>query len=162
MVCGAVYVWRNKMSYSLVFAGLSALVLNMTAYGNILPSLDKLKLADRLVDTFERNNIPLPRDGGPRVQAVNFTEPSLVYQFGKEVRLGDQIDMKTPSTWSLGNIFIIDDREEKGERFDRFLQLDAKENGHCLKEHAVVSGNNYSRGDSVNLHVIEVVVCEKS
>jgi 4-amino-4-deoxy-L-arabinose transferase-like glycosyltransferase len=150
--------WFNNMRLSYINAALAAVTLNFAAYGTILPSLDRLQLADRLSKAFQANNIELPRQGGPLVQALNFTEPSLVYQFGKEIRLGDQIDLSSSESWKIGNIFIVDDLESEGDGFEIF-QKAAKNQEICLKERDIINGYNYSRGNAVNLNIIEVVSC---
>lgn len=157
---GSLTFWLNKIKLSLISVGCAALCLNIAAYGVVLPNLDTLKLSDRLTAVFKENDIALPRQNGPVVQALNFTEPSLVYQFGKEIRLGDQVNLTHPETWTLGHIFIVDDKENGGKSFDAF-QRTAKERQSCLAERGVVSGYNYSRGDPVNLHTFEVVACNE-
>lgn len=155
---GGGHFWLNNIRLGYLNVFLAALTLNITAYGFVLPNLDRLQLADRLRESFITNDIALPRQGGPLVQALNFTEPSLVYHFGKEIRLGDQIDLDSPVSWTVGHIFIVDDLESNGQSFAVFQQA-AKSQQSCLEERDVVSGYNYSRGDAVNLHVIEVIPC---
>ncbi len=158
IIVGGGYFWFNKIKLSYINVALAAVTLNFVAYGTILPNLDRLQLADRLSEAFQTNDLDLPRQGGPLVQALNFTEPSLVYQFGKEIRLGDQINLSSSKSWKIGNIFIVDDLENEGKSFKIFQQA-AKTQQSCLEEHDVISGYNYSRGDAVNLHIIEVVSC---
>lgn len=158
IVFGTGYFWKNKTNLSFRHIVAAGLVVNITAYGFVLPNLDRLQLADRLVASFNANEIALPRQGGPLVQSLNFTEPSFVYQFGKEVRLGGQIDLQSPETWSVGHIFIVDETENDGAQFESFQQA-AKEQQNCLKKRDAVNGYNYSRGDAVNLQIFEVVAC---
>jgi 4-amino-4-deoxy-L-arabinose transferase-like glycosyltransferase len=158
ILIGGAHFWFNNIKLSYINAAVATLALNIAAYGTILPNLDRLQLADSLAASFEANDINLPRQGGPLVQALNFTEPSLVYQFGKEIRLGDQIDLSSSESWKIGNIFIVDDLESEGDSFEIF-QKAAKNKESCLEERDVINGYNYSRGDAVNLHIIEVVSC---
>lgn len=151
-------LWINRVRAALIFAAVSALSLNILAYGSILPSLGDLRLADRLEAEFRSQNINLPRQNGPLVQAINFTEPSLVYRFGKEIRLGDQIDLVDASTWTIGHIFIIDKIENEGKDFEN-LEQNAQSQKACLEERSVISGLNYSKGDEVELHVLEIITC---
>lgn len=152
-------IWSNAIQLSFLSAGLCAIILNITAYGLILPSLTSLRLADQLEAGFREYNIPLPREGGPLVQAINFTEPSLVYHFGKDIRLGDQIDLNSPETWRVGQLFILDTLHKKGAALERLR--DAKNaQGACLDLRFSVEGLNYSRGDTVDLRVLEIVPCD--
>lgn len=152
-------LWLNGGKFAIASAGLCAVVLNIAAYQFILPDLSDLRLADRLEASFEEEAIPLPRKGGPLVQAINFTEPSLVYRFGREIRLGDQINLNTEQAWAIGNLFIVD-KLEKDESVYKSLLETAALRKSCLQERINVSGLNYSRGDEVDLRVIEVVSCE--
>lgn len=158
VVFGTGYFWRNKINVSFMHVVAAALVINITAYGFVLPNLDRLRLADRLVGSFETNDLLLPRQGGPLVQSLNFTEPSFVYQFGKEVRLGGQINLQDPETWSIGHIFIVDDMEKDGAQIENLQQV-AERQRSCLEKRDAVNGYNYSRGDAVNLQILEVLAC---
>lgn len=160
VVFGTGYFWKNKIGLSFRHIVGAALLINISAYGFVLPNLDRLQLADRLVGSFESNDLLLPRQGGPLVQSLNFTEPSFVYQFGKEVRLGGQVDLQSPETWAIGHIFIVDDMENDGARFENFQEI-AKGQPNCLKKRDAINGYNYSRGDAVNLQIFEVVVCSR-
>ncbi len=151
-------LWVNRVKLSIVCAGICAVSLNILAYSTILPSLDELRLADRLEATFNSESIILPRKGGPLIQALNYTEPSMVYRLGKEIRLADQANLEASRTWEVGNIFIIDKLKNIGKDFTSF-ELFARDREACLKERSVVSGLNYSKGDEVELHIIEVIEC---
>ena len=100
----------------------------------------------------------LGKSGGPVVQAVNFTEPSLIYQLGKETRLGGQIDLNAEETWEEGRIFIIDALENQGEAFENFMNQ-SREKKACLDILSEIKGMNYSRGDYVNLNIMKVSPC---
>ncbi len=152
-------LWINRVKFALICAGFSAISLNILAYSFVVPSLTDLRLADQLEATFEAQNIPLPRHNGPRVHALNFTEPSLVYRFGKEIRLGQQVDLLKTETWAEDHIFIIDSFENEGNDFAEFTNI-AKSQKACIKERAIVSGLNYSKGDEVKLHILQVTQCE--
>jgi 4-amino-4-deoxy-L-arabinose transferase-like glycosyltransferase len=155
----AISIWRRRMKTALLSAGLCGIILNATAYSLVLPNLTDFRLADRLTNGFEEQNLPLPRQGGDVVQALNFTEPSLVYHFGKEVRLGEQIDLNTAETWTEGRIFIVDTLHKKGQGWARF-QTAQKAQKACTRTLFRVDGVNYSRGNEVDLRVLQVIACE--
>lgn len=164
-ICGMIGIsaglalWLNAGKFAVVSAGLCAFILNIIAYEFILPDLTGLRLADRLEASFKAEGILLPRKGGPLLQAINFTEPSLVYRFGKEIRLGDQIDLAAEQSWRVGNLFLVDKIEKNEIVYDSFIETAAIRKS-CVQERISVSGLNYSRGDEVDLRVIEVVKCE--
>jgi len=152
-------LWLNAGKYAVISAALCAFAINITAYQFILPDLYKLRLADRLEASFEAEGIALPRKGGPLLQALNFAEPSLVYRFGKEVRLTDQIYLKRDASWAVGHLFLIDKIAKEEADYNSFQDI-ARTREACLKERISVAGLNYSRGDEVDLRVIEVIQCE--
>lgn len=153
-------LWINRVKASIILAGLSALSLNILAYAFILPSLSNLRIADRVEAAFETEAILLPRQGGPLIRALNFTEPSLVYRLGKGIRLGDQTDLSDAESWAAGTIYIIDEVENDGQDFKDFM-AQAEMQSICLNERANISGLNYSKGDEVDLHILEVTACEE-
>jgi 4-amino-4-deoxy-L-arabinose transferase-like glycosyltransferase len=157
-VISAASLWRRKIETSLLAAALSAIVMNGTAYSLILPNLTDLRLANQLVDAFDANDVALPREGGPVVQALNFTEPSLVYNFGKDIRLGDQTRLEVSETWETGRIFIVDTLHKKGDVWAQFQAAQTQQKA-CTAELSRIEGMNYSRGDTVDLRVIKVIQC---
>lgn len=134
-------------------AFISALIISPALYQVLLPSLNEVRLADRIVSEMRAKTIKLPREGGPLVLAHNFTEPSLVYHLGSEVRLGDKI--KLDGSISPDTVLISDVARQDAASFDKRLL----ETGLCHKEFAKFDGFNYSRGDPVTLRLSQIVIC---
>ena len=148
---GAAVAAKTRLAIGGAF--ISALIISPALYQVLLPSLSEVRLADRVVAEMRAKNIKLTREGGPLVLAHNFTEPSLVYHLGSDVRLGDQI--KLDSSISPDTVLITDVAREDAASFDTRL-LEA---GLCHKEFAKFDGFNYSRGDPVTLRLSQIVVC---
>ena len=143
----------HKPKAALIGAFASALIISPALYQFLLPSLSELRLADRIAAEMRAQNIKLPREGGPAVLAHNFTEPSLVYHLGTQVRLGDQI--KLESSLVPGTVIISDVSRTDAADFDARL----KQAGLCRQEFAKFDGFNYSRGDAVTLRLSQTIVC---
>lgn len=151
MAGGFIAFARTKAG--LIAAFLCALVISPALYQLLLPSLSEARLADRVVAGMRAENIKLPREGGPLVLAHNFTEPSLVYHMGTQIRLGDQI--KLDSSTPPGTVLISDVARADAKPFETRLQ----EADLCHKEFAKFDGFNYSRGDPVTLKLSQIVIC---
>lgn len=143
----------SKPRTGLIAAFVSALIISPTLYQFLLPSFSKVRLADRIVAEMKAENIKLPREGGPLVLAHNFTEPSLVYHLGTQIRLGDQI--KLGSSIAPGTVIISDVARQDALDFDKRVE-DA---GICTQEFAKFEGFNYSRGDEVTLRLSQTINC---
>ena len=152
LVAGIAFIF-GKIRTALTACFLAVCVINPASYHFLLPSLTELRLADRVEEELRNHGVPLPREGGPAFLAFNFTEPSLVYQLGTEIRLGDQIDIEDSPV--PGTIVLIDlarpDSEPLAEAFHK-VQL-------CLTEFSKFEGMNYSRGDPVTLQLSEITPC---
>ncbi len=143
----------SKTRLALSAGLLSVLIISPLTYQVLLPSLSKLRLADRVVSEMRAHGIKLPREGGPTVLAHNFTEPSLVYHLGTAVRLGDQI--KLDSSLTPGTIIISDVAREDSMDFDTAFNAA----GLCRERFAKFDGFNYSHGDPVTLEMSEITPC---
>ena len=148
---GAAAFVKTRLALGAAF--ISALIISPPLYQVLLPSLSEVRLADQVVAEMRAKNIKLPREGGPLVLAHNFTEPSLVYHLGSQIRLGDQI--KLESSIPPDTVLISDVARKDAASFDTRL-LEA---GLCHKEFAKFDGFNYSRGDPVTLRLSRIVIC---
>lgn len=155
-------LWRNKMFLGLLSAGLSTMILSLPTYQFILPTIPQLRIADQLKNTFEEQNIKLPRHGGPTLISTDFTEPSLVYHFGTNVDVSGKTDLLNMEALKQGRIIILDALKEKaGPKLD-MIKIQAQEQGLCLKTSAPIKGFNYSKGDRVELTVNRSVPCPET
>ena len=153
-------LWRSHMKLALITAALSAIALNVTAYQLIMPGLTELRVADKIEASFRAKNIRLPREGGPEVLSVNFTEPSLVYRFGAQVRLGHQADYLDMDALKAGRIILIDELRDEGADRLALLKTAAKTAQLCLEDKTKIEGFNYAKGDEVKINLIRARVCE--
>ena len=145
-------LWTARGKWALVGVMGAAIMLQPFTYQVTLPRLDALRLSDRVEASIVQKNIPLPRKGGPDVYTHNFTEPSLVYRLGKDVILGDKIDV---DNIAVGNVVLVDILKDDSKSFLAAV----KTAGHCLEEFDAIEGHNYSKGDAVKLTLFETVAC---
>ncbi len=157
-ISAGIGMWFNQFKFALISGAVAAFTFNLLAYAFILPDLADLRLADRVEAALSEKGVALPRFNGSVIQAVNFTEPSLIYRLGKETRLGGQIDLNAEETWEEGRIFIVDILENQGEAFENFM-TQSRDNKACLDTLSEIKGMNYSRGDYVNLNIMRVIAC---
>ena len=155
-------LWRNKMTLGLLSAGLSTIFLTIPAYQFILPNISQFRIADQVKIAFEEQNIKLPRHGGPSLVSPDFTEPSLVYHFGKEVDVSGKSDLLDIDALKQGRIIILDRLKNKaGPKLD-MIKIQAQEQGLCLKTSAPIKGFNYSKGNSVELTISRSIPCPEN
>lgn len=143
----------SKSKFGIIAAFFFALILSPTLYQFVLPTFTNVRLSDRIVAEMNIDNIKLPREGGPLVMAYNFTEPSLVYHLGTDIRLGDQVklDSETP----IGTVIISDVAQKNSE----YLNEKIAKVGLCTKEFSKFAGFNYSRGKPVTLKLSQTIEC---
>jgi len=154
-------LWKAHISRAVISACISAILLMVPSYAILLPSLTPLRIADQLVSKFQDLDITLPRRGGPNVLSPHFTEPSLIYHFGKQVRLGDQVDFDNPEQLSDGTVVLIDMTRENSSHIKDTASQAAVGQNLCLKSLGKVEGLNYSKGDLVELAILQVGNCAK-
>lgn len=156
-------LWRKNMRVGLIMAGLSALTLSVPTYQFILPGLTQFRTADTLVTAFEKAGIALPREGGPNIVSPDFTEPSLVYHFGKTIDVSGKSDLLDLKALKAGRIILLDQLKEKAEPKLALLKIQAQEQGICIGTIPAEKTINYSKGNTVKMVIVRTIDCtEKS
>lgn len=152
-------IWQSQDIHAVLWSLTCAGLLMIPTYSAVLPSLTSLRLADQVVAAFDKAEIVLPRRGGPTVLSPHFTEPSLIYHLGKEVRLGDQVDRLSSSQIKDGTVLILDTLRNDASEWTNQIQMSVKNLGLCLQEFDTVTGLNYSKGDPVFLTLSQIRSC---
>ncbi len=152
-------MWTARGKLALYSALTAAIIMSAGLYHFIIPSLNKLILAPRIATVFTENNIALPRQGGPLTLAPQFTEPSLIFHLGREVRLGDQIDTSQIRQVPNGTIVILDMQSDKSAEIAEHLTRRAQDGEKCFDKIGHVSGTNYANGDDVAIDVLRAIHC---
>jgi len=155
----AVFTVNGQMKRSLIGLLITGLGLSVPTYGLIMPGLNELRLAPRLMAQLEASNIALPRQGGPLIRSPHFTEPSLIYYLGTNILLGEKADDVTNFPHIAGQLWIIDMKHDDAKLRLNSLQNIAQYNQACLKDYGMISGTNYSKGDEVELVILSITAC---
>lgn len=150
---------KNEIEKSVKSLIVSAGLLMVPSYAIILPSLTALRIADQVSARFQDLDITPPRLGGPMVLSPHFTEPSLIYRLGKDVRLGDQVNFSNPTHLNVNTVILLDLTRKNAHDIRQDAEQVLHITGLCLTEHDVIDGFNYSKGDPVSLAILQALPC---
>lgn len=152
-VCVALYashqLWTAQLERGFIATLVGAAIIMPLTYQFILPKLDHIFVAKRMAQSFETQDLTLPRQGGPTILSPTFTEPSLVYYLGTDIKLGDKI---TDADLKPGAIILLDKNREESKEW--------RESIGCRTDLFTLSGLNYSKGDEVELSALRLKACE--
>ena len=154
-------LWQSHMKLSLMMAGLSALIMVIPTYQLILPNLTQLRMADQISEAFIEQNIKLPRKGGPQVVSPHFTEPSLVYRLGSSIDVTDEADLSNMRALANGRVIILDRQREGIKSLMENIDKAASHAQLCVRTSQPLKGFNYSKGNSIEIVIIQAVECPK-
>ncbi len=143
-----VLAWTGRVRHGVIAALALTALLTPVTYQFIFPRLSDLQIADRI-----RAEIPT-NDG--RIFSPHFTEPSLVYALGTDIKLGDKVPM---GGFKAGDIILSDAvKKDSDYSVSAMVQL-ISDAGLCPVMGAKVDGTNYSKGDEVEIQIIKVERC---
>ncbi|MEP6342318.1 MAG: glycosyltransferase family 39 protein [Maricaulaceae bacterium] len=154
-----VWACQGRIMRSLTCATLTGLGLSIPTYAQVMPNLDRFRIAPNIEAQLAKENISLPRNGGPLIRSPHFTEPSLIYHLGTNVLLGQKADNYPRYPVQPEQIWIIDEQKPDSETRSKALKDLAAYNGMCLSAIGKVSGVNYSNGDDVDLKLYTISDC---
>jgi len=151
-------LWTGRAALAFIAMLASAIPLSGTAYHHVLPSLETLLVTQNIQKSFTRHNIKMPINGGEIIYSPHYTEPSLIYHFGKSTRLGDQVDLNSASL-APKSILLLDRKSDQ----TRELMIEAvsagSKNNLCWTELDIVKGLNYSKGKEVEIAILRADPC---
>jgi len=127
----------------------------------VLPRANDLFLTRTLVGALEETGVL----AGDPIIVSSYTEPSLVFRLGGDVRLVDTLDIASALDARQGPLLVLLDTERWGELPETefaaaervFLRLEADA---CALY--AVNGFNYSRGDPTSIMIFRIGACEES
>ena len=160
-LAGAIFMWAGKAHKGLIAALVLTGFLTPLTYGHIFPRLTDLRIGVRSSDTLTAQNIESPRSGKYRILSPNFTEPSLVYNLGTGILLGDKADKAIDQGLRLNDVVLIDERNSADHHSKQYLSSKINSQENCLIQIFVTNGFNYSKGDEVELNSYRVEACER-
>jgi hypothetical protein len=126
-------------------------------YQIIFPGLKTLFVSQKIESALVQSGIDLRRNSGPQVFSPHFTEPSLVYYLGSDIILGDKADAPITAGLKQGDILLFNVAEEPLKD-----ALEKIRSTQCFKDIATVNGFNYSKGDAVEISIVQKALCAGS
>ncbi len=160
-LAASIFMWAGKAHKGFMTALVLTGLLTPLTYGHIFPRLTDLRLGARTAMSLNVQNISTSRAEKYRVLSPNFTEPSLVYNLGTDILLGDKADKIINEGLNLDDLIIIDIRNSGEHHTRQYLSSKLQDQENCLIEKFVTAGFNYSRGDEVELKTYRVEACKK-
>ncbi|NNE57172.1 MAG: glycosyltransferase family 39 protein [Hellea sp.] len=146
------FMWFGEVRKSIVTALILTGLFAPLTFGHILPRLGDLQVSDRLADIIQAER-------PARILSPNFTEPSLVYNLGTDIYLGDKADRIIEQELKSEDLIIIDKNEalETHQRLSMARKISDK--SQCIVTIGALNGTNYSKGDPVDITIYKVGAC---
>ncbi len=146
-------MWIGDVQRAVIVGFVLAAVLTPLTYQFILPNLSDTQVSRKIkasVSTLQSR----------RTLSPNFTEPSLVFETGKDILLGDKAETAIDNGLKQGDVLLIDLNEAEERHSVLILNSRIVDAGTCLKEKDQVRGLNYSKGDPVDIRIFKAEPCD--
>jgi hypothetical protein len=137
-----VLIWRLELQRALLCALVAAALLYAELFTFVIPRLNTIWLAPRLVTLVEQEK-PCPVT---RVYSVSFSEPSLVFLLGGQVVLGPPAEAAQALLASPACTAVLLATRDRSRLLDA---LGGQQNR--LRGHGRVQGLNYSNGRTLDI-----------
>ncbi len=151
---GATYcMWIGDVRRATIMGLMLTATLSPLTYQIIMPNLSDTQVSRKIAGL-------VPDSRTTRILSPNFTEPSLVYEVGKDIRLGEKAEDGIAQGLKRGDVLLID-KHEAGDRHS-VLNLNSRiiDPETCLTENHIVRGFNYSKGDPVEIRILAAEACD--
>ena len=158
----AISMWKVKFNFGLISACIATILLSFVTYKATLPRLPMFQVSEQIMAEFKKNEILLPRYGGPPVLSPHFKEPSLVYNLGQEINISGDIDIEKINNTPKQQVFILDYKNNSSIKLEKNIIAKAKKDSFCTKSIPVIKGYNYSKGKSVDIRILYNSKCNKN
>ncbi len=148
-------LWGGKIKLAMITASLSAIILYVSAYQFIMPSLVDLRVTDQVKTALNSYNYSVKQ----KVFSPHYSEPSLVYRLGTHIIVGKEDEDITNFQLGIGDFIILDYARETTKQYAKKLSEMFQKNGLCMQPLEVIKGTNYSKGDKVELGILRLKLC---
>lgn len=156
----AIMVWKGKGRPAIWLSLLAALLIYIPTYQLILPGLKDLQIAGRISTALREHGYQTPLNTSVNLVSPHFTEPSLVYNLGTHILLGEPEKRIQDTHFKLGDLVIIDEKKEAEAPFLPRLNTRLNSDSLCLAPLFDLDGFNYVKGKDVEIEVFKVGVCK--
>ena len=157
-----VWACQGHIIRSLVGTILTGLGLSIPTYAQIMPNLNRLRIAPNIAATIQQHNEALSRNDEVLIRSSHFTEPSLVYYHRGQVLFGDKADDYNKYPAQAGQIWIIDAKITDSAARLKVIQDIATYNEMCLSTLGDFAGMNYSNGNEVDIRLYTIKDCKNN
>jgi len=147
---------RGRVQQTINGLIIAALVISFSGYKRILSKIESFDTSARIAAALGPDLSRLSRTD---LASSSYTEPSLVYHLGTNIKLGSDIDIMDMEAFRNGRILLVDTLSNPNKKHLEQLQKLSKDQGVCLKISDPISGFNYSKGDAVKIHIVKNEPC---
>lgn len=159
LLCASfVLLWNAKRAAPLLTI-ITGVALWIFAFGAILPSLDRLTVSNEVNKVLTSEGISTPLSLATQLYSPHFSEPSLVFAHGTHIKIGMDKGQPDLHALNIGDIVITDQSRLEGTRLIEQISQMAAIHQACFTLLGDVAGENYSKGDSVNLRIMRKAPC---
>lgn len=159
-IISAYGLWTARVDLALWAVFASAVVLSGVTYRFVFPNLTKLHLSARIEKILKAADIHPLQNLDIDVLSPHFTEPSLVYYLGQDIKLGHQVDF-TRMDWRPKILLINRLESQTAELMAQAGNFAAMVN-RCWLQLARVEGMNYSKAQPVELEIFHLTSCPQT
>ena len=153
---GTGFIWAGHAQRALTTGLVLTVILTPLTYQFVIPKMDTLFVSRKIEAAIIDSGNSLPRLGGPQIYSPQFTEPSLVYRLGTGILLGDKTDDILKNGLPEGDILLFNTVKTSGKSALQKIKLNA-----CFNNIGTVKGLNYSKGDPVEIAILQAIACEE-
>jgi len=147
---------KARAKPALISVYIAAIIVAFSGYKLILSNLTSFDTSARIAAALGDD---LPRSSGKPLISQSYTEPSLVYHLGTGIELGHDVDTLDIDALKSGRIILIDKLSKTQATQLSELKTRARAQNLCLNISAPISGFNYSKGDAVEIYIVQKSRC---
>jgi len=133
----------------------AALIISTLGYKALLPNIEAFNISALIAAALGED---LPRLSGKTLASPSYTEPSLVYHLGTDIELGEDVNRLGVRELKSGHIILVDNLSDKHPDLLESLKRHETDD-FCLKISDPISGFNYSKGDALEIYIIQEEPC---
>ena len=148
-VTTALFFRRHRFFINAMIVSSAALM--MMVFGYLMPGLDKFFVSKNVAAMMSDRGIKTPLPADMNLRSPHFTEASLVYALGTQIKLGGDFGSENLSEIDMGEYLLLD--------ITRRPQIDIAGSGICFDTIGAVEGYNYAKGDELILTLLRRSDC---
>jgi len=155
-VYGVFSMLKSRIKPALISLICAGLIISFTGYQLLLSNFESFNTSARIAAELGGD---LPRHSGKILTSQSYTEPSLVYNLGTDILLGGYINPLDIDALKAGRIILIDNISTKQKNYLLKFKNLARLHNICLSISEPIHGFNYSKGDAVEIYIVQKTEC---